>query len=149
MTTNVRLLFYHIVEKDLIIRFLVCVLISLLLWTAKGFVLIRFDKKIISEGYTILGLRILTLYRAEFTGFEKIYINYVSSGTSTHFNQRAPDDRMRTAAKYKAFLKTCEGDKFCVAEHGMKENVVQKVTSIGAAIKCPVYDNTAEGNLRS
>lgn len=142
MSTNVRLVFFQIVSMDLVVRFVVCLIISILLLTAKGFVLIRFEKKGISEGYTILGIRILTLYRAEFTGFEKIYINYIDSGSSTYFGQRTSADRMRTSAKFKAFLKTVEGDKFCIAQSGIKRILVGQVEAISAVVKCPIYDNT-------
>jgi hypothetical protein len=144
MATNVRLIFFQIVATDLLIRFLVCVLISVLLWTAKSFVWIQFDKNTISEGYSILGFKVLTLYKAKFTGFEKIYINYIGRGYSTSLFQRTADDRVSTAAKYKAFLKTHEGDKFCVAENGFKKLVIHRVDSIAAIVNCRVYDNTNE-----
>ncbi len=147
MSTNIPLIYYNDVALDLVARVLVCLLISALLWTAKSFVWIRFDKNTISEGYSILGVRVLTLYKSTFTGFEKIYINYVGGGSSTIVLQRTTDSRISTAARYKAFLKTYEGDKFCIAEDSIRTLILRRVDSIAAAVNCPVYDNTDEQGI--
>lgn len=124
MATNVRLLFYQIVDTVIVIRFLVCVIISVLLWSLKSFVYIDLDNKKISEGYSVLGLRLITTYKATFTEIEKMYVNYITSGwTSDSLGYTEG----KTPPMYKAFLKTSEGDKFCVAVGASKREVMARV----------------------
>jgi len=129
---------FHVVAKETIFFFLAGIIISVCSWTLKAFVAINFKKKEIIEGHEMLGLRVYTNYKTTFTGFEKIFINYIRSSVE-HFDG---DDSEHTPPSFKAFLKTCEGDKFCIAQGHKKVNVMRRVKEINSVLKTEVYDNT-------
>lgn len=139
MATNVRLIFYQIVDAQILIRFLACVLIAIVLLSLNSFVLIDFKKQKISEGYCVFSIPFITTYKGKFSGFEKMYINFVTSGwtsDSLGFTEGA------TPPMYKAFLKTNEGDKFCVAIGANKSSVLARVVGINSVLKTEMFDNT-------
>ncbi|HZY78443.1 MAG TPA: hypothetical protein VFE50_02900, partial [Cyclobacteriaceae bacterium] len=47
-----------------------------------------------------------------------------------------------TVPAYKVFLKTNEGEKFCIVEGLLKKEVMKRLAEINSILKLEVYDNT-------
>ncbi|HZY78442.1 MAG TPA: hypothetical protein VFE50_02895 [Cyclobacteriaceae bacterium] len=129
---------FHIVCTETVALAGICILIAVFVWTLKGFIIIDFKKGIILEGHQIFGLR-LSATRSHFTGVEKIYVNYIGGGLMTYSDD---DDVQPYAPIYKAFLKTLEGDKFCIAQYRNKDRVMGRVKDLNKILNVEVYDNS-------
>ncbi len=117
--------------------FAICNFIAIAVWTAKQVVVIDFQERTIGEGSTILGMNFLS--KNSYSGFEKIFINSVATGET--FRHLTRNIRIHHNG-FKAFLKTNEGDKYCIAVESDKERLIKKTLQYNLAIMTQIVDNT-------
>lgn len=104
--------------------------LPIIVWMANDFIVIDTKKRRIIEGYSFFWLRILPIKSYEYSSLEKIFVNEVDG----YFAGSRP--------RYKAFLKTTEGDKFEIAVGSTKQRVMAKASAINAVLHTEIVDNT-------
>lgn len=119
------------------ITYIICIAIAVGTWTIKSVVVVDQEKRIVGEGFKIAGLRYLSKYK--FSEIEKVFVNSVSSGTTFRHLTRTMEIHHHT---YKAYLKTVEGDKFCIAINADKDKLMGALQKYNQYIKTSIVDNT-------
>lgn len=103
----------------------------------KEVVVIDFQKKEIGEGYNVVGLRYLS--KTRFSGIEKIFVNRVHlAETFWHMGGTKDIHHVR----YKAFLKTADGDKICIGISADKDALIENLKRYNRNLKTTIIDNT-------
>jgi hypothetical protein len=136
LATNYKIvtLTYHEVSPW---TFGICNILAIAVWTAREIVIIDFETQTIKEGFTVLWINFVS--KSRYSGFEKIFINSVA--TSGVFRHIAGEKTIRDKG-YKAFLKTYEGEKFCIAVQRDKDTLMEKLGEYNRLIGTEVVDNT-------
>lgn len=117
---------------------IICNTLAVAIWTAKEVVIIDFDKRVIGEGFRILGMTYLD--KLNFSGIEKIFINRISAkATLVHVT----GSRDYHTVFYKAFLKTNEGDKVVVGVSADKEKLIRRLLEYNRVINTTIFDTTS------
>ncbi|MEO8472530.1 MAG: hypothetical protein ABI477_10055 [Chryseolinea sp.] len=112
--------------------------IAFSIWTGREIVILDFDNRQIKEGYKILGL-VVNADTYKFTGIEKMYVNRILTAQTVY--QLSTSSTIHDQI-YKAFLKTDEGDKFCIGQMRDKDKLIKALKRYNQTIKSTIIDNT-------
>lgn len=136
VATNIKFVTLTFNEVNPLV-FIIFNLIAFSIWTGREVVIIDLKNKMIKEGYKVLG--ILRTDKYQYTGIEKIFVNRVL--TSQSFYRLATETRVHDEV-YKAFLKTDDGEKFCIGEKRDKDELIKLLKGYNRSIKTIIIDNT-------
>lgn len=107
------------------------------IWIAKEVVIIDLQNGVIKDGYKILVF--ISGETTRFSGLEKIFINKIKmTETFRHLATTTDIHHVR----YKAFLKTDEGDKICIGIDTDKDRLADKLREFNKVLKTVVFDTT-------
>lgn len=112
-------------------------LIAVIIWTGKKIVVIDMERQEIGEGFRIFGIAYLDKYK--FSALEKIFINRVNATQTFVHLTRSMDIHH---VLYKAFLKTVEGEKICIAEYTNKDKLIAGLNKYNSVLKTDIFDNS-------
>ncbi len=121
-----------------LVTYLILNLIALIIWTGQEIVVIDFDGHKIKDGFRILGLTYLET--TVFNGCERIFINKVKTAETVRHLATTIDVHHE---RYKAFLKTTDGDKICIGVSRNKEELITKIKLYNSHLRTMIIDNTA------